>query len=137
LAQVDYGFNHYSLGGSANPATGAALPGAASSRIPAKTVQIKKPSSTIMLADSMEYGSGGLAWKGTFRIYPRLISSWPGVAFPAHEGTCNVAWADGHVSGESSGQGKSSYDATYNLYYNAGSKLRNANSFSDNNWDRN
>ena len=135
LAEIDYGYNHYSIGGTASVKNGSAIGGAATST-PAKKNLIKKPAATILLADSMGYDSNGLTGRGTFRIYPRHITTWPGVAYPAHRNSCSVAWVDGHVDSEYA-TAPDLAGVGY-LYSNGGSRLRNgSNFFDDNCWDRN
>ena len=135
LAEIDYGYNHYSIGGTASVKNGGAV-GSMPTSTPAKKNLIKKPASTILLADSMGYGSDGmLTGKGTFRIYPRQITTWPGVAYPAHRNSCNVAWVDGHVDSEYATA--SDLAGVSYLYSSGGSRFRNGSSFFDDNcWDR-
>ncbi|MGE4563314.1 MAG: prepilin-type N-terminal cleavage/methylation domain-containing protein [Victivallaceae bacterium] len=97
------GYNFWYIGSSA--ANGSAGKTAALTYgLPAKIGRLRRPSSTILHADS-RYTNGS-----TNRSYYRLdhimradgAGSF-GAVQPWHGGTVNVLWADGHVSGERAG----------------------------------
>jgi len=91
-AYPDYGYNIWFLGGmnNNNPPV-------------AKMTEIKKPSDTLVLADTEGADQRELGRPiGTYKLYPEYISgsSSMGVLYVAHSKVINVLWADGHVTSE-------------------------------------
>ncbi|MCM8773098.1 MAG: DUF1559 domain-containing protein [Candidatus Omnitrophica bacterium] len=95
---ISYGYNISFIGGSSG--VGGSL------YQPAKLSQIKKPSKTILLADSLAvYYTGGPSGTvssydaGYFTLYPSAKNAGvTGVPHARHSRVVNVLWCDGHVS---------------------------------------
>ena len=93
---VSYGYNSFYLGCSFM------LPDATQSNwiTPAKRPQIRKPSETISLVDTVSLSKPD---QGTCFCIPCIDESFlnggiAGQPDPRHSGGCNIAWSDGHVS---------------------------------------
>lgn len=92
----DYGFNFLNLGGKVVDGKHRGV----------KAAMVRAPAKTIMLADT---ANSMYAYKGTpdwgdpllYGYYPNDAQTTSrGIISLRHAGTCNVAWTDGHVSGE-------------------------------------
>jgi len=93
---ISYGYNYYYIGGS----TGVG----GSSYQPAKLSQIKRPSKTILVTDSIAVtATGGVPTSynaGYFAILPSpCYSETSGHPHARHNKVVNVLWVDGHVEG--------------------------------------
>ena len=86
-----YGYNWHYIGGSTN------VDGR--NYIPAKSNQIKQPSQTIILVDVVRGPADDKPRRGNYICASTYRSSGTdGQPGPRHNGGCNIAWADGHVS---------------------------------------
>jgi prepilin-type N-terminal cleavage/methylation domain-containing protein/prepilin-type processing-associated H-X9-DG protein len=115
---VDYGYNYWFIGMNNNEG----------SFVPAKDTQIKKPSQTVLLGESIDSGRT----KGIWVTVPRYISKEHTI-YPAHGRTAAVAWCDGSVKvlvGPSS-----DIEAWCQYMFKAGNPLANMYN-ADNVWDR-
>lgn len=93
---IDYGFNVASLGGKVVDGKHRGI----------KVGMLRSPAGTIMLADttnSYQQYKNNRDW-GYYFLYGYYPSDGQttsrGIVALRHAGTCNVAWADGHVTGE-------------------------------------
>lgn len=89
---ITYGYNYLFLGsnyGRWSSATGTLLP-------TAKLPQVKRPSSKIMAADSINPS----ALAGTFLIGADYISTANVIIHDRHSKGANIIWSDGHVTSE-------------------------------------
>jgi len=129
---IDYGYNFNHLGTS-NRYDGGTYGG-----VPAKSNQIKKPSATILLADSTNYTTSGI-WPeyGSYRISDYFVAS-SGVIDTRHTSQANILWVDGHVTDAKvvAGNNHKLFSATVNPYMS--DPFRNGNSVNNsyNNFDR-
>lgn len=108
----DYGYNFMFIGDVRTSES------ALSTKTSAKMSSLRKPSETICVAESASYHVtkphlGRSA--GAYYIYPYYHSS-VGVAWPTHDGICNVLWTDGHASGVKV-SGGATENGCRNLYY--------------------
>lgn len=86
--QLTYGYNYNTCG---------ILYQSSGTGITLKLSQVRNAAGVILCVDS---ATDSLApWFGVIQTY-HLPSS---VAYPQHDGICNVAWIDGHVTGENAG----------------------------------
>ena len=115
---IDYGFNVASLGGKMVDGKHRGV----------KATMLRSASKTIMLADTtntLQSYSKNIDW-GNYFLYGYYPSDGQtttrGIAALRHSGTCNVAWADGHVSGEQVSGYKATcgYSKDFNAYKFAG-----------------
>lgn len=92
----DYGYNYWHIGSSLRVGYG-------STRIPAKSNQIKRPSETILAADTHPSG-GSLSQAGFYILLDQFTTgNYFGLVDGRHSGSANVLWIDGHVSSELTG----------------------------------
>lgn len=89
----DYGINAYHVAGSWRYP---AIPLAVSTP---KVTQIKKPSATVLAADTTYYSAGTFTPYGYYFLSDNFGNNL-GVLSGRHTRTCNVVWIDGHVAGE-------------------------------------
>lgn len=114
---IDYGYNYLSLGGKYVNGKHRGV----------KVVMVKQPAKTIMLADttnSVHAFKGKSGWGNPllYGYYPSDAETTArGIISLRHAGTCNVAWVDGHVSGEQVAGFKltTNYTKSLNPYSNA------------------
>ncbi len=89
---ISYGYNYYNIGCSLRASGGLNSP-------PAKLSQIKNPSATVLLVDSIEANNAGISqYAGYFVSTDDAGTGDRGRPHPRHSGACNVLWVDGHVS---------------------------------------
>lgn len=83
----------------------------------AKNHLIKKPTRTILLADSYLY-VGGVKSSSYFILRPKFETiDWLGYLDARHSNGVNVLWVDGHANNEKSvSGGKFTYSSTHNPY---------------------
>ena len=114
---TDYGQNHF-LGGYREPPSNP-VDGFTTSTVikTAKTTRLKNPARTVHSGDTSYAAAyyGGNAYGRFFLTsYPYTSSAGNGQPYQAHGTTCNIAWADGHVSGVNGpGTGISWRDSVY------------------------
>jgi prepilin-type processing-associated H-X9-DG protein/prepilin-type N-terminal cleavage/methylation domain-containing protein len=94
LKNIDYGYNYTYLGSSRYDGYTAGQ--ASPLGNPAKLSLISKPSSTISIADSIYAADTKL---GYYMLSPFYTTGFIGILAGRHDGTVNVLWVDGHVSG--------------------------------------
>jgi prepilin-type processing-associated H-X9-DG protein/prepilin-type N-terminal cleavage/methylation domain-containing protein len=95
LGRIDYGYNYRYIGSSRDCGR---FGDATTWGNPAKNTQIKRPSSTILMADTMV---GSDTTTGYFILEPYWAIGYAGVLSVRHGGRINVLWCDGHVSSHS------------------------------------
>ena len=75
---------------------------------------VRSPSATIMFAEAYSVTQKVARWMGYYRVDSTSASSGDkGQVWPVHNGdrTCNVIWADGHVTGETVASSSAPYDS--------------------------
>jgi prepilin-type processing-associated H-X9-DG protein/prepilin-type N-terminal cleavage/methylation domain-containing protein len=110
----DYGYNRMSIGGGYRYT---------STFLPAKNSNIKKPSSTLMMADAASAKSSEKLY-GYFALEDYLATS-NAILHPRHNNSANVLWCDGHVTTEKMNK-VNPYTNTFRCY----------SSSAENVWDR-
>ncbi len=72
---------------------------------PTRITQVKRPSEIVLAAESgSQYTTNGLGTAAaTNYVYPRIPGNSVPMAWPWHNGICNVLWVDGHVTGVHAG----------------------------------
>lgn len=94
---LSYGYNYRHIATSLAYATGS--PTSADWARPARTVEIAKAGSTIIMADTLRANNSGVStpMTGWHQLWDRM-SSDTGIPHARHQGSVNVSWVDGHGS---------------------------------------
>ncbi|MFA9480029.1 prepilin-type N-terminal cleavage/methylation domain-containing protein [Phycisphaerales bacterium AB-hyl4] len=122
---TSYGYNIHYVGGSY-------FESGVSNDTPAKTMQIRNPSTTLVLADASSANATGYfadEYTGYNHIWSTSTIANSGRPDPRHSDAANIAWADGHASAVKSPTGQ------WQGLYEEG-VLGNPN-YAGNAWDRN
>ncbi|MCC7349222.1 MAG: DUF1559 domain-containing protein [Phycisphaerales bacterium] len=143
---ISYGYNWCFLGGRMFDDEGQGfigfIGGVPAAAVVAKTTQIRHPTETVMLADTVSRSSiladAGAPWPsgvfGYFLLSPRQSNYGSGFGAPPdprHGGYVNVAWVDGHVTSA----GRISSISQIGHVYDETAPLRSQD-FPGNPWDR-
>lgn len=92
-AYPDYGYNYSHLTDRFQQAENGEVP-------TAKVIQIKKPSETLLLADTIKQESGILQDYGYHRLLEHYDSANGGYLDPRHNHCFSILWCDGHANSE-------------------------------------
>ena len=88
-----YGYNWHYIGGASN------VVGVRKNYLPAKLNQIKQPSATISHVDAVAGPEAAKQRMGSYICASTYRNTGTdGQPAPRHNGGCNIAWIDGHVS---------------------------------------
>jgi len=131
---ADYGYNFRNIGSHYDYATGDPRKTKAS----AKDSEIKKPSQTVVIVDSVDGGStAGQDYRNRGRYYVESnYSASAPQASPSHAGSCNALWIDGHVNSIVAGAKNSQETSISRLYGPGGFGSRYSEGGGINYWDR-
>ena len=128
----DYGYNFRNIGSHYDYSD------SRRSKSSAKSSEIKRPSKTVVIVDSVDGGStAGQDYRnrGRYYIESNYSASAP-QANPSHEGSCNALWIDGHVNNVPTGAGSAQEIGISRLYGPGGFGSRYSEGGGINYWDR-
>jgi prepilin-type processing-associated H-X9-DG protein/prepilin-type N-terminal cleavage/methylation domain-containing protein len=89
VEKIHYGYNYFHLGSSVR--------NGGSSDISARFTQIKKPATTLLMADNRILG-GTMDYSERSLNDSYTIGTSFGLIYPWHSGAANILWTDGHVT---------------------------------------